>query len=221
MSAAVRVPSPENITTETPSRQSPNGLPTPTTSKLLGILPKRPINWELLEARSKQWAWTLVTKIPLMLVYFVFISQGIRYLAPESANKLYTLPMPFVAYLEDFESTYQLEVSHAAAELLLVFSFASWSFLLRWVLADDFKQQFRTWKWNSEWVQRILLTCAILIIVGDAGLFYESFTYSAFGRSAFSPKAFIAMLVYAVILVMVNFVSLYLSQRVRALKTKE
>ena len=221
MPTAVRVGHPDNAPAETQSGSPANGAAAPTISKLLKIRRLKPFDWDLLEARAKKWAWIVVTKIPLMLVYFVFISQGIRYLAPETANKLYTLPMPFVAYLEDFESTYQLEVSHVAAELLLVFSFASWNFLLRWVMTDDFKEQFRIWKWNAQWVERILLTCAVLIIVGDAGLFYESFTYSAFGRSAFSAKAFIAMLVYAVLLVMVNFVSLYLSQRVRALKKKD
>ena len=192
-----------------------NHGPPPDLPKVVAAPPKRGVHWEYWRAVGAEGAWTLVTKSSLLVVYFVFISEGIRRVAPEMTTKLHKLPIPFVVHLEDYESTHELDVAHVAAVLLLILSFASWHFLLQWVLSDEFKAKFRKWNWNMAWVERILLIGASLIIVGDMGLFYESFNQSVFGNSAFSAKSLVATLVYGVILVVVNFVSLYLSRSTR------
>ena len=222
MSAVLQSPAPTpSVATTSKPAQAGN---TPPPGRMKSIIPAAPrewrINWDLVWARCKQIAWTVVTKIPLALVYFVFISEGIRRLAPEMATKLHKLPIPFLVHLEDYESTYELDVAHVAAELLLILSFVSWYFLLSWILKEDLKERIRKWNWTMKWVERVLITGAVVIIVGDMGLFYESFSHSIFGRSSFSAKSFIATLVYALILVIVNFVSLYLAQCSREIKEK-
>ena len=173
MSTTVRAANLDRDLTALPNGPSPNKTHTSTISRP-AIDTKKWLTWERFGefckhalARGKVLAWTIVTKIPLLLVYFVFISEGIRHLAPDMATKLHTLPIPFLVHLEDYESTHELDVAHVAAELLLVFSFVSWHFLLRWVLSDEFKDQFRQWKWNSQWVERILLTGAVVIVIGE------------------------------------------------------
>lgn len=222
MSAVLQSPAP---TLSAPPNSKPaqtGNTPPPVLLSLPASVVKRArrINWELVWARCLQVAWTVFAKGPLIIVYFVFISEGIRRRIPEAAEKLSALPFPLFAHLEDYEGTHELDVANVGAAVMLLFSYVSWWFLLSWVIKPELKERMLRWRWAMLWIARLLLTVAVVIIVADAGLFYISVTQNIFGSSAFSPSACIATLAYAVILVMVNFVSLYLSRSAREIKEK-
>lgn len=175
----------------------------------------RKIHWPLWWARLIRIAWDLGMTVILAIIYFSWGSQGIRHVLPASGLKLYKLPIPGFADLENFETTYRLDTAHFAALILLVLSWLAWHFLLRLIISDDLQKKFERWSWNLTYIKPILIVTAILIIVGDGGLFYAAFNHAAFGETRFSATALVASLVYMTILVLVNFISLYLAQCVK------
>jgi type IV secretory pathway TrbL component len=159
--------------------------------------------------------WDLGMTIILAVVYFSWGSQGIRHVLPASGIKLYKLPIPGFSELENYETTFRLDTAHFAALILLVLSWLSWNFLLRLFISDELQKKFEGWSWNFTYIKPIVIVTSILIIIGDGGLFYAAFNHAAFGETRFSATALVAALVYMTILVLVNFISLYLAQCVK------
>lgn len=186
-------------------------------SDLASSIPTRPwrVNWPRAWARFVRITWDLGMTIILAIIYFSWGSQGIRHVLPASGMKLYKLPVPGFGELEHYETTYRLDTAHFAALILLVLSWLSWNFLLRLVISDELQKKFEGWSWNFTYIKPILTVTSILIIIGDGGLFYAAFNHAAFGETRFSATAFVAALVYMTILVLVNFISLYLAQCVK------
>lgn len=177
-------------------------------------------NWRLLWAWLLYLAWSVVLKLVLCVIYFALITQGFLNVYPDTGQKLYKLPIPGFAGLEDYESTYHLRLAHCCAMVLLLLTWLSWSFLLQLHLSEELTERFRRWDWNIKQVKCVVTIGAVLVIIGDAGLFYNALQYAAFGGSEFSTFTLVASLVWVVILVLVNFISLFLSRCVKEARRK-
>jgi hypothetical protein len=180
----------------------------------------RQVNWPLWWARAVRIMWDLGMTMVLAIIYFAWGSQGIRHLLPASGMKLYKLPIPGFSELELYETTYRLDTAHFGGISMLVLSWISWNFLLRMFISDELSHKFERWTWKVPHLKPFLIVVATLIIFGDGGLFYAAFNHAAFGETRWSASAFLASIVYMTVLVLVNFVSLYLARCVKDLKEK-
>ena len=211
MAATVRVANPDRDSDVSPSPR-PDRAPVPALDSSSPATSRKRVNWALVRARCLQILWAVGIKCALGITYFVWISRGIRHAFADAATKLYKLPFPYFSELEHYEATYRLDTAHVAAMVLLVLSWLAWHFLLRLKVSHELKEKFEDWSWNVSYVRPFVLVTAVIIVVGDGLLFYASFNHAAFGDSKFSVGALLASLVYMTVLVLVNFVSLYLAK---------
>lgn len=218
MPTAVRVAHPE---TDSPDRNEkhPNKKALPQQP----LQPKKAANkklvdWPLFWAYSKYWFWNIATKSALGIVYLALISQGLRYVLPDIGLRIYRLPG--LAFLEYFEATYRIDLAHVFAVVPLISAWMLWHWNLEMYLRPEaFARHFRGW--DIERMKRVILTMGIIIILGDAALFYASFALSGWGRATFSLPALIATSVYVTVLGFVTFVSLYLAESIDTIRKKE
>ena len=174
-----------------------------------------PFDWPLFWARVKYWAWSIVTKGLLTIVYFAVISQGLRYILPDLGMKLSKLPG--FAFLASFRATYRLDLANLLTVIPLIAVWVLWHLLLEMYLAPEiFEDRFR--RWDIERCKSLILPMGIVVIVADAGLFYGAFSFASWGGSKVSLAALFATATYIVLLVFVTFVSLYLGQNISDLK---
>jgi uncharacterized membrane protein len=179
------------------------------------------INWRLVWAWTLYLAWSIPMKLIFGVIYFALITQGFLNVYADTNQKLFKLPLPGFAALEDYEWTYHLRLAHFCAMVLLLLTWLSWSFLLQLYLTEDLTERFRGWNWNVKQVKVVVTVGAVLVIIGDAGLFYNALQYAAFGGAEFSAFTLIGSLVWVVMLVLVNFVSLFLSRCVKEARKKQ
>lgn len=178
---------------------------------------RRSVSFALVMAILCYLAWTVFIKTTLALIYFALISQGFRHVLEDTGLRLSKLPG--LDWLDEYESTYRLDIAHGCAVVLLVVSWMAWSLLLRWNINEDLKKFFQKLGCNLDLVRTIIFTFSVIIVFGDGCLFYASFVaIAAFGTSAFSPAAAIATVVYVTTLLFVNFLSFYLYQCIKVVQ---
>lgn len=175
-------------------------------------VPKGP----LFRARMKYYAWQGIAKSGLGLLYFVVISDGLRYAMQPLTTKLSKIPFPGFSSLEDFEATHQLDLAHIFALFLLVATFSLWAKLLRVMLGDDSRDANR---WPRPIVyRRVIASVASIVIVSDTVLFYFAMTEAGWGSEGFSFTAVIATAAYLTVLIFTTFVSVSLHKAITDLE---
>lgn len=176
------------------------------------------LNWPLIWARLKYWTWSFMTKFLLTIVYFAFISQGLRYMLPELGLKLSKLSG--FAFLANFRATYRLDLANLLSAIPLIAVWILWHLVLEMYLAPErFEDRFH--RWDVDRCKSLILPMAVIVIMADAGLFFGSFSLASWGKAQFSVAALLATATYVVLLVFVSFVSLYLSQNISDLKKED
>lgn len=166
---------------------------------------------QLYQARAMSWGWFGV-KLLVGVIYFALISQGFLNIFPDTGQRLYKA-FPLFDGLQDYEWSYNLKVAHFCSIVLLLITWIAWYLLQQLLLDDKLLKTFGRWGWDEQFVKRFVIVCSLLVIVGDAGLFYRSFQSSAFGDAGDSQAfCLVATLVWVSVLVFVNFISAYLSR---------
>src|SRR5438128_1827074 len=119
--------------------------------------------WRLFLARLKYWGWTVFAKGLLGFIYLSVISDGLRYVVPLLAQKLYRLPG--LGGLREYEAFYRIDLAPFFAVFLLLAVFSSAQrFLLFWLgdmPAEDLSRG-----------AKFILATGGVILFGDACLFY-------------------------------------------------
>ncbi len=174
--------------------------------------------WPVFWATAKSWTWSLVTKFPLSVAYFAFVSQGLRSILPDLGVKLSKLPG--LVFLADYRLTYRLDIANLLTVIPLIAVWILWHLGLEIYLAPaSFERRFS--RWDIDRCKSLILTMGVIVIVADACLFYKSFISATWGSSqAISIAALLVTTTYVVLLAFVTFVSLYLRQQISDL-TKE
>ena len=141
-------------------------------------------------------------------VYVTLATVGLRVLMPSVFGlKLSKLPLPFVAALDDFKSTYALDVAFLSAVGLFFFISHVWDALMQTVLYHDGGDlDPRT---NVGAVREIFRWGGIALLVIDAVVIFLGVLHQAMWSSgAFSAVVVTAL--YAVLMVMAAATAAYL-----------
>lgn len=161
-------------------------------------------------ARVKSWAWKLVTVPIIGLIYCVLISEGLRYLFPALAQRLYKLPIPGLSYLRDYEAFYRLDLAHLFSIFLFIAVWYLWVVNLRAYLGDA--DVFNRSGWNPEAYRRFVLRLGVVVLGADAILFYIAITQQGWFGNRFSFTALVATVIYVAVIIFVSFVSVNLER---------
>lgn len=162
-------------------------------------------------AYFKYWVWQMVTKPSLGVIYLSVISDGLRYLVPPLAQRLYKLPG--LSVLQDYEETYRLDLAPFFAFFLLIAVWYLWEKLLQLWLGWD--EALDGSEWNLEAYRRLISTLGVAIVGADACLFYVAMTQVGWRGMHFSFSALVATAAYVGVLIFVSLVTVNLR---RALK---
>ena len=153
-------------------------------------------------ARLKYWGWQCFTKPIMGLIYLAVISEGLRLLVPVLGQRLYKLPG--LGFLEEYESTYKLDLAPLFVVFLLIAVWHLWAKVIElWIARDD-----DAW-WNTESHKVLVRMLAVTILGADGFLFYAS--VSQMGWSAtLSVSAFVATAAYVGVTIFVSYISVCL-----------
>ncbi|MBW3597606.1 MAG: hypothetical protein KY475_10060 [Planctomycetes bacterium] len=170
------------------------------------------LDWALLWKRVKFWAWNILTKVCVTIVYLALISAGLRYVLPDIGMRLSRLPG--LSFLDAYTATYRLDLAHVFAVVPLVSAWLLWHW--NWEIylrSEAFDRRFG--RWDIDRVKRVVVTMGAIIIAGDACLFGAAFMLASWGGgSNFSAAAVFATFVYVTVLGFVTFVSMGLGQAI-------
>lgn len=173
----------------------------------------RGIRWTLVGARLKYWAWQVVTKLILGVIYIAVISEGLRVIVPALGQKLYKLPG--LGALRDYEGTHRLDLAHFLAIFVLFAVFYLWDRILELWLESD--EEFDDRGWNPEAHRRLVVVLGTVILGADACLFYVAMTQIGWRGTTFSFSALLATAAYLAVLIFVSFVSINLRKSITQL----
>jgi hypothetical protein len=180
---------------------------------------RKQLDWPLIRARVKAWLWDFAAKVILGVIYFAVISEGLRILIPPLGQKLYKLPIPFLAALEDDEVGHRLDLAHAFSLFLLIGVYALWSRVLRLYLSAG--EGFDDSGWNSKNHRQLIVGMAAVLLGADAALFYIAMTELGWAGSGFSFTAIVATTCYIAVLIYVTFVSVTLHRKATTLSRED
>ena len=161
-------------------------------------------------ARLKYWAWQGFTKPILGLIYLAVISEGLRLLVPVLGQRLSKLPA--LGSLEDYETTYKLDLAPFFAVFLLIAVWHLWNKVIEfWIARDDDNS------WSNTDAHKFLVRILAFTILGaDAILFYASVSQMGWS-STFSVSALVATAAYVGVTIFVSYISLCLRKDVERL----
>ena len=166
---------------------------------------------QVIVAQIVYWLWTIGAKGIIGCVYWVVISEGFRLVVPAAGKRLYKLP--FLGFMEEYESLYRLDLANCMAVFLLVGVFTLWGSALRVYLGSDREFQVSRWR-HTDNHKMLVVGLGIAIGVADMALFYAAMVQMTWGGSVFSLTALVATVAYVSILVVVTYTSINLKERV-------
>lgn len=159
---------------------------------------RKSIPWLVIWAWLVYLLWQLLTKLILSCVYFTLIADGAQQFIPVLGMKIYRA-IPIFSFLENYEATYRLTLAHPASLLFMVFVWIAWEKALAHWLPDEVLQKYDDGE--SKRVKDFMTVLAVVLLIGDAALFYLSVCSVAWGATTFSAAALLGTVVYAALLV--------------------
>jgi hypothetical protein len=171
----------------------------------------------LVLARLKYWAWEILTKGILGVIYISVIAEGLRRLVPALGQRLYRLPG--LGALREYEATYRLDLAPFLAVFILIAVWYLWDEILQlWLRreCDDDESP-----WNRANHGLLIVSLGIVILGSDAVLFYIAMTQIGWQGAGFSFPALLATVAYLAVLIFVSFVSINLREAVNALSKEK
>ncbi len=170
-----------------------------------------PFTQEMLFARFKYHAWSVLIHVVFAAVYIAIIAEGFRILIPTLAQRLYKLPG--LGFLKDYEATYKLDVAICMALFMMLAVLYLWHRLVeKWLGTTDslYTPHYDDEGWSHRHHMMLLWTLGTVVLGCDTYLFYTSIVSLTWGDSEFSFTSFIATLAYLAILVFVSYISVIL-----------
>jgi len=142
-------------------------------------------------------------------VYGILATVGLRALMPAVFGmKLSRLPLPFVSALDDFKSTYQLDVAFLSAVGLFFFISQIWDALMQTVLYHEGSQDLDP-RTNVAVLREVFRYGGIALLVLDSVVIFLGVLHQAmWSAGVFSATVVTAL--YAVLMVMAAAVAAYL-----------
>ena len=177
---------------------------------------KRPFSWPLFWARAKLWAWLLLTKTALAVIYVSMIREALATLIPALAQKL-SRAVPGLAFLANYEETKRLALAFFMAVFLLLAVVCLWHRVLSLWLYGHREQQASATDYRKR-REKLYATLAVLIIAVDASLFYFAMIQSGWGQAEFSWSAILATVGYLGVLLFLTLATIQLGEGVREAK---
>lgn len=157
--------------------------------------------------KVKYWAWEIVTKALLGMVYIAVISEGLRLLVPALGTRIWKA-IPWLRFLRDYEDTYRLDLAPILAIFVLIAVWYLWDKILQVFLHTD--EAVATEGFNPRPYRILVWTLGGIILCADAILFYTAMTHVSWRGTMFSFSALLATIAYLAVLVFISFVSLSL-----------
>lgn len=178
---------------------------------------RKSMNWPLFWARVRLWAWWLITKVALAIIYVSMIRDALATLIPALAQKI-SRAVPGMSFLAHFEETRRLDLAFFMAIFLLLAVVCLWHKVLSlWLYGHREKERSASeYRKRRETLYAVL---AIIIISVDSSLFYYSMIQSGWGEAEFSWSALLATVGYLVVLLFLTLVTIQLGESVRDAKT--
>jgi hypothetical protein len=136
------------------------------------------------------------------------IAEGERRLMPALAQKLYTLPLPFVNHMKDYEGWAKLDLAFGLSVLLFFTVFWLWLNILRQIAYPEKAR-------GSEAFQSLVMGIGIVVVCADAILFYYALSQRSgiFGGGAFSFGALVMTIVYVGIVLAFSLGAVHLEEK--------
>lgn len=184
-----------------------------------GIPPThRGFNWPWFVAVAAYILWQVLTKGVLSLVYVTLIADGLKQFIAPLNMRLYKA-VPFLSFLQDYEATHRIDLSHPASLLLMVFVWVAWTIVLIYWFPElgDSSTSFSGKQRSND----VFVTLAAILLIGEACLFYLSMVRVTWSGAAFSVSAVLGTIVYCATVLFSVLYSLKLSRKCAALSRKE
>ena len=174
------------------------------------------MNFALSYAHLKWWAWFILTKAFLGVIYISVMADGLRTLIPALGQKLYQLPL--LGELKHYEGTHRLDLAPFMAFLIAIAVFYLWERILSFWLGAEYDDGPH---WDSEKEGELVLKLGYVLLGADILLFYSAMTAAGWGESVFSFSALLATISYIGVMIFVSYVSIRLNRDITILKKEK
>jgi len=173
-------------------------------------VPKSELEWRVLRARCVYWAWQVVTKIVLGVIYMSIIAEGFRMLVPVLNRRLHRLPL--LGWMNDYEGTYEIDMASLMSVFMMVAVFSLWSRLLTLWITERIGLDQRLRKQNN--ADSFVMVFGIVILLSDTILFFVAVTEVSWSGEGFSFSALFATLAYVSVLVFTVYIYITLHEKI-------
>ncbi len=171
---------------------------------------------KLVMAYLKYYAWTVVTKVVLGIVYVSIIREGLVSLIPALGQRVSKIPM--LSFFADYENLFRLDLGFFFAIFLMIAVFYLWSKIIYSSFYETLRNKPLDMKSLEDRRETLVRGLAAMILVADGCLFYFAMTQSSWGGSNFSFAALIATFAYLGVLIFVCLLSAELHHKIEQLE---
>ncbi len=173
-------------------------------------IPKTEHEWRLLRARLAYWAWQVITKAVMGVIYLSIIAEGFRMLVPVLNRRLYRLPL--LGWMEGYEGTYELDMASMMSVFMLVAVYSLWGRVLTLWLNEKIGFDHRLRSQNN--ADSFVLFFGSIVLLSDSILFFVAVTEVSWSGSGFSFTALFATTAYVSVLVFTVYVAVNLRDKI-------
>ena len=177
-------------------------------------IPKTEQEWRLLRARLAYWAWQVVTKVVMGVIYLSIIAEGFRMLVPVLNRRLHRLPL--LGWMNDYEATYELDMASIMSVFMLIAVYSLWGRMLTLWLSEKIGFDHRLRGQNN--ADQFVLFFGLVILASDSLLFFIAVTEVSWSGASFSFTALFATAAYVSVLVFTVYVAVNLRDKINLIE---
>ncbi len=171
---------------------------------------------KLAMAYLKYYAWTVVTKIVLGIVYISIIREGLVSLIPALGQRVSKIPM--LSFFDQYDNLFRLDLGFFFAIFLMIAVFYLWAKIIYSTFYENLRTRPLDMKSLEDRRETLVRGLAAMILIADGCLFYFAMTQSTWGGSNFSFAALIATFAYLGVLIFVCLLSAELHHKIELLE---
>ncbi|TWT51736.1 hypothetical protein KOR42_34230 [Thalassoglobus neptunius] len=176
-------------------------------------IPKTEQEWRLMRARLAYWAWQVITKAVMGVIYLSIICEGIRMVLPVNRR---LSELPFLGWMDDYEGTYELDLATLMSMAMLVTVWMTWQHLLKLWVTEKVGFDRRLRQLNN--TDSFMLMLGGFLLFAESFMFYIAVTEMSWSSSSFSFTSLFATIAYVSVLVFTIFTSVNLCEKIELIE---